>query len=99
MRDDEPRFIARVAGYVDHPARALPGEPEAVTEAEQMTITADAHRAAEDRDRAEWAESRDRLRRELDWLYSRRFRADVGAQLRALQRQVDRLDERIGGRR
>jgi hypothetical protein len=95
---DEPRFLGRVAGYVNHPARALRGEPEAVSATEQGAITADAGRAAEDRDRAEWLESRDRLQRELAWLYSRRFRADVTTQLAALQRQVDRLDARLDRR-
>ena len=64
----------------------------------QNELTRDAACVARDRDRAEWTQSRDRLEREVAWLYSRRFERDVTTQIRALQRQVDRLDERLGRR-
>jgi hypothetical protein len=97
---DTPRLLARNSanGYVTHTSRALAGEPEAVSASVQDELTRDAARAARDRDRREWAQARDRLEREVAWLYSRRFDRDVTTQIRALQRQVDRLDERLGRR-
>lgn len=49
--DDEPRHLGRRLGYVAHPARALVGEPEAVSADEQRALTADAGRVARDRER------------------------------------------------
>ena len=100
VMDDTPRLLARnpASGYVTHTSRALRHEPEAVSASVQDELTRDAGRAARDRDRREWTQSRDRLEREVAWLYSRRFERDVTTQIRALQRQVDRLDERLGRR-
>ena len=89
---DEPRYLGMRVGYVRHAARGMRGEGEAITALEQDQQTRDAQRAASDRDKAEWLESRARLQREIAWLYSRRFQQAVGRQLAALQRQVDRLD-------
>jgi hypothetical protein len=99
MSGDAPRFLAhsgsRGGDYTSNPARALDCG-EAPSADEQRRITHDAARAARDRDRHDWMQSRDRLRRELDFLYSRRFQLDVSTQLRAPQRQLDRLDQRLG---
>jgi hypothetical protein len=95
---DQARHLGRVAGYVDHPVRGLHDEPQALTAAEQDQVTRQAAQSARDRDRAEWAQARDRLEREVDWLFSRRFERDISTQVRALERQIARLDQRIGRR-
>lgn len=91
------RLLARRSelGYVTHGGRALAGEPESVPVAVQADLTRRAGLIAQDRSRIAWAESQQRMRRELDYLYSQRFQRDVTTQLAALERQLDRLDARL----
>lgn len=58
------------------------------------------HKAAierAERDRAEWAQRRANVKRELDWLYSRRKVFDTRSQRRALERQLQQIDKLIAG--
>ena len=82
-------------GYTSDPSRGLTGAGEAVPPEFQEVVTARAHRAERDAQLDEWRERRARIQREIDWLISQRFRRDVRSDLRALQRQLDRLDRRL----
>lgn len=85
-------------GYTDNPARAVPGEAEAVPADVQREITARSHRSARAERVAEWAERRAAVEREVAWLYSQRNHRSVRSELRALARQLARLDALIGER-
>lgn len=45
----------------------------------------------------EWGQRRAEVERLIDWLYSQRFAFDARDDVRALRRQLDRLDRRIAG--
>ena len=94
---DSTRLLHRRSehGYTDHPGRALPQEPEAVSREVQRSITAQAQDQAHQLRVAQWVEHRMEIQRRIDWVYSQRLRRDVRSQLRALERQLDRLDKRI----
>jgi hypothetical protein len=96
---DPPRLLHRHSahGYTDDPARAMFGEPEAVPADVQAQITAAARRSEHDAMVAGWLERRAAIEREIDWLYSQRLRRDVSSSLRALHRQLDRIEQRITG--
>jgi hypothetical protein len=96
---DSPRLLRRrseYGGYTTDPSRALFDEPEAVGAEVQELLTDRARRVELDSQREEWREHRDEIERRLGWLQSQRFRRDVSSQVRALRRQLDRLDELIG---
>lgn len=97
---DDPRFLARRSelGYTSRASLAVVGEPEAVSADEQRELTAQRRRAAHEAQVAEWQEHRASLQRSIDWLHSQRFRRDVRSSLRALERQVEQLDDKIHGR-
>jgi len=84
-------------GYTDEPDRAMRDEPEAVSVSDQLALAARAHRTARERQLEEWQLRRDTIQREIDWLYSQRFQADVNKSLRVLRRQLSRLDKLIAG--
>jgi hypothetical protein len=84
-------------GYTDKPELALFSEPEAVSREDQMWLTERARRTAHQAQVQEWAERRSNIAREIDWLYSQRFRRDVMAQLHQLQKQLERIDAKIAG--
>ena len=70
---DAPRFLARRSqdGYVSSPARALKGEPEAVSAAEQDDLTEAARRRVlDDRIRRRSATAEE-VARELAWTEGR----------------------------
>jgi hypothetical protein len=94
---DAPRFLARHSqyAYTEDPAKALPAEPEAINAEAQELLTLRAQRTAREVRLVQWRERREAVARELDWLYSQRLRRDVRTQLRAVQRQLDRLDQKI----
>ena len=96
---DQPRLLHRHSphGYTDQLSHSLFAEPEAVSADVQRRQTDDARRAAHQRDVDEWQDRRAAMQREVDWLYSMRFQRDVRSQVRALERQLDRLDQRIAG--
>jgi hypothetical protein len=78
-------------GYTDRPSRALPLEPEAVSAAEQRRLSLDARFRAEEREREAWARclgiirgALEDARRELD--------RGLAAELRGLERQLERID-------
>lgn len=97
LANEQPRFLGRTLGYVDHPARGLRGEPEAITRQEQEEQTVHAHRVWQQQAAREWGKARDAI---LD--ATRVFRgAGVGdrqviGSIRAIERSVRRVDERIG---
>jgi hypothetical protein len=82
-------------GYTDRPDLALRSEPEAISQEAQDALAARSQRAARDAQLEEWRERRGAVARELQWLYSQRLRRDVRTQLRAVQRQLDRLDRKL----
>jgi DNA-binding FrmR family transcriptional regulator len=101
---DSPRLLARNStrphpelgtGYTDRPDLALIGEPEAVSVDEQAMLTARVHRARHEAELRELAEHRAAIQRELDWLHSQRYAKDVRTQIRAVQRQLDRIDQKL----
>ncbi|MGZ4185010.1 MAG: hypothetical protein ACXVSF_06455 [Solirubrobacteraceae bacterium] len=94
---DAPRLLHRRSqyGYTTDVDRALYQEPEAVPRDDQAVITARAHRSAREAQLVEWRERRAAIERQLSWLNSRRFERNVTTQVRALQRQLDRIDKRI----
>ncbi|MGZ6564461.1 MAG: hypothetical protein ACXVH3_32350 [Solirubrobacteraceae bacterium] len=94
---DSPRLLHRRSqyGYTSDPDRAMFQEAEAVGRDDQALITERAHRSAREAQLVEWREHRAEIERRLGWLYSQRFQRNVTTQVRALQRQLDRIDERI----
>lgn len=101
---DTPRLLARNStrahpilgiGYTDEPAKALAGEPEAVSRDDQLLITARAHRSARETQRDEWLKRRVAIQREIDWLHSQRFARNVSRPLRTLRHQIAYLDKVI----
>ena len=103
---DTPRLLARNStrehpclgvGYTDELDRALRDEPEAVPVEYQALLTARSRRDARLAQLAEWELRRKSIQREIDWLHSQRFQADVNKSLRVLRRQLSRLDKLIAG--
>jgi hypothetical protein len=92
---DELRLLHKTRGYTVDPRRALPREPEALTVDQLAQVELRAGRRHRERQLADWRARRRELERSIDWLYAQRNQRDVRSQLRALQRQLDRLDETI----
>jgi hypothetical protein len=94
---DAPRLLAARSqyGYTDRLDRALHHESEAVPAEVQTELTARAQRTAAERTRQEWEVRRASIQRELDWLHSQRFQRDVRSTVRALERQLDRMDKHL----
>src|SRR5262249_18011673 len=86
---DRPRLLARRSevGYVDHPTRALQGEPEAISEADQERLAEQDRHAAEQRRTESLLASLDAVKREL---------RHYEAQARHCSRQIARLEHRLG---
>lgn len=72
-------------GYVDSPARALRGEPEALSEGDQALLTEASRRRALDERLARGQATAAEIERELDY---------VDARGRYLRRQLKRLNRR-----
>lgn len=83
----EPRFLGRRAGYVNHPSRGMPGEPEALTEDEQIAVTEAARRRVLDQRIAARQATAAEIETELRWAESR---------CRYLNRQLRRLGRPVG---
>jgi hypothetical protein len=85
---DEPRLLTRsgVPAYTPFPSRALTGEPEAISEGEQVELTWRAGQNARDRRRTDLERVLDDVRREAQWL---------SAQLRHHEREIRRLERRL----
>jgi hypothetical protein len=84
----DARFLARRSedGYVNTPALALPGEPEAISADEQTRLTeATARQTRQNRIAARTATAED-IQREIDWLDARG---------RYLRRQLGRLKRAV----
>jgi hypothetical protein len=98
--DDQPRLLALHSehGYTSNPGDALPDEPEAIGEAAQRRQTAAAHRRAQDRAFAAYAETRAAIDLVLD-----SFVASLGSSaghgvingVRAVRRSVVALERRL----
>lgn len=95
--NDAPHLLARRSqyGYTTDPAFALVHEPEAVSASALAEITAASKRRERQRVLDEWRGRRLVVMREIEWLQSQRFQRDVRSTVRALQRQVDKLDVRL----
>jgi hypothetical protein len=96
-RRDTVRLLHRhpARGYTDDLSKAARGEPEAISATDAEWLAYRAHRAEREAQLVRWNEHRARIEREIDWLYSQRFAASVGKQLRFLRRQLDHIDKRI----
>ena len=94
---DTPRLLHRRSehAYTSDPTRALTDAGEAVPEDAQLAITARSHRSARQTQLTEWADSKTALERQVNWLEAQRFHRDIRSEVRALQRQIDRLDQRL----
>jgi hypothetical protein len=97
---DDPRLLPRRSelGYVEHPARAMFGEPEAVGESDQRAISVEARaRFAETRaDELARADSKrwlDRLRKVE--MRARSKNVDVHRHVIEIRRQVVLMEELI----
>jgi hypothetical protein len=79
-----PRYLAARSelGYVDSPARGLPGEPEAVSDEEQLSMTERAHQQAFNERVERRQATATEIERELEHLEAR---------CRYLRRQLKRL--------
>jgi hypothetical protein len=83
---EAPRLLGRVIGYVDHPARAMRREPEALSEDDQQRVSDRAEQTARERRAQALSETRTRIGRELEW---------TEARSRYLRRELARLDRRL----
>jgi hypothetical protein len=92
----DPRLLALHSeiGYVDRLDRALPDEPEAVSESEQTTLTQRALRDKAKRERESWIDARDTMRAALATLDVPAY-ALIARDVRALRRTIERIDTRL----
>jgi hypothetical protein len=69
----QPRFLARRSedGYVTNAAQALQGEPEAISEDEQLIVTEQARRKALDERIQRRQATAEEIQRELGWIEAR----------------------------
>jgi hypothetical protein len=84
-------------GYTDRPSRALPHEPEAVSSAEQRRLTAESWERAAEREREAWRRFREIMLPELA-LLGKALERNFASDLRALERQFERIERRLGAR-
>ena len=82
-------------GYTSDPRQALPHEPPALNPSDLEDITARTQRRRRQDQIAAWKQERAQLEQSLDRLYAQRLGHDITTQLRALQRQLDRIDIRL----
>ncbi len=87
LERDETRLLARGLGYTRQATRALPGEPEALSEADQELVTRQARERAENDRRHALRMQLERVRREL---------THHEAQARHCTRQIQRLQRALG---
>lgn len=93
MANIQLRCLSRtsVPPYTRHPTLAMPHEPEAITADEQWLIT---HRAGQRELRA-WDTSRQRLLAELEHLRTHVHNPHVDRHLRALEREITALHNKL----
>lgn len=80
--------------YTDRLDRAMPDEPEAVSEEDQRELTRTAQRVQHERDRLQWLAARNSIERSLDMLDLPAF-AHVEHDLRAIRRILERVEKRV----
>jgi hypothetical protein len=81
-------------GYTRSTAEALPDEPEAVSAPYQAELTRQAHVAAELRKQRVWHQHRQVMWQVFSFV-EQAFGREVASELRALQRDMARLDRRL----
>jgi hypothetical protein len=93
---DEPRYLARGLGYVDSSARAM-DKLECVDELEQSRQTLAAHRRWESEQRRAWGTARRRISIAVE-TFKRDGHPDprLLSDVHVIQRQVERVDRRLG---
>ena len=98
---DEPRLLARRSelGYTDAPTRALPGEPEAISEEEQARQTLAARRAQERQQREAWQQARARIVDGVSIVRTTKpaMPRQVVSTVRVIERAVARVDAELRG--
>ena len=99
-RSDEPRLLAlrSEVGYTSIPTKALPHEPEAITESEQRALTVDAHRRDRARKVAAFVEARSTINGALDAFLAAigtTTGRDMQARVRTVRRGVDALGRQL----
>lgn len=97
---DRPRLLAQRSeqGYTSSAIESLPGEPEAVSEQEQASITRAARQAERERLLGEWRQASATINGALDRLLAAAS-LDPGARsgVRAIRRSTDALGRRLVG--
>jgi hypothetical protein len=84
-------------GYVSDPRHALNGEPEAVSEEEQLRISRASRRLGEERRREAWRRAHEGIDRALsDFKRDGRPSRQLLSDLRVIERQASRVDRRLG---
>jgi hypothetical protein len=93
---DPPRLLHKHSehGYTQHPHEALTDEPEAVDHDTQQRLTHEAQLRHTQRQRELWHDSRGRLLENLD-LVQQHLGSDVAHELRAIRREIDRIERRL----
>jgi hypothetical protein len=92
---EQPRFLGRTLGYTDHPGRGMPGEPQALTAAEQSGQTAEAHRRWHEQQQRAWGKARDQIiGATQEFSASAAVDPRTRSDLRAIRRTVTRVDQR-----
>ena len=97
---DEPRLLARhSASATPTPTRALPGEPEAISEEEQARQTLAARRAQERQQREAWAQARARIVDGVSIVRTTKpaMPRQVVSTVRVIERAVARVDAELRG--
>jgi len=92
---DQPRYLSRssVPPYVNHPARGMRGEPEAVDHDTQEWLTLQAHMRERERRRRAWEPIRSDLLTAANLLVAQQITRSSNA--RVLERFVARLDRNL----
>lgn len=83
-------------GYTAEPHQALSDEPEAVSEAEQRSLTRQAHRAKAARDRFALCSATAVIELELEALELARVEPNLSADIRAIRRTLDKMRRQLG---
>jgi hypothetical protein len=96
--NDAPRLLARRSelGYVHYPVGAVPGEPEAVSAAEQQRQTLETRRRERAKQRAAWTDARALIVDGVTIARASHLPRSIVSATRVISRVVDRIDQQLG---
>ena len=89
-------FLGRTHGYSASSMFAADGLEWSTGQAEQTHQTAQAHREWQERQRRAWGKARASISSALDGLKADPASKPLASDLRVIERQVRRIDERVG---